>query len=176
MAPKREFLPSANRAGAVRHGAAGSSQPRPDLRHRSGGADVLRRRCPNVVGGRAPPHGWHLSPDRVPVPPIPGSGRARVAEIRSAARSCRARRVMQVPTGTCGSRWSTMRGGLYIDEPQPQPQPQAEPQEEDDPDLQAALAASREQRDLDKLAKWPHLAKTLRASALEKARKAQEDA
>ncbi|KAK1618077.1 hypothetical protein QYE76_023594 [Lolium multiflorum] len=51
-------------------------------------------------------------------------------------------------------------GGLYIDEPQPQPQqqplPQAQQQEdEDDPELQAALAASREQCDLDELAKWP---------------------
>ncbi|KAK1607170.1 hypothetical protein QYE76_030843 [Lolium multiflorum] len=34
------------------------------------------------------PHGWHLSPDRVPVPPIPGSA-ARHAEIRRRARSCR---------------------------------------------------------------------------------------
>nr|XP_051207341.1 uncharacterized protein LOC127323208 [Lolium perenne] len=42
---------------------------------------------------------------------------------------------------------------------------------------EAALAASREQCDLDELAKWSHLAETLRVSALEeKARKAQEDA
>ncbi|KAK1595150.1 hypothetical protein QYE76_017476 [Lolium multiflorum] len=68
-------------------------------------------------------------------------------------------------------------GGLYIGEqPQAPHQPQAQA-EEDDPELQAALAASREQSDLDELAKWPHLAETLRASALEEAaRKAQEDA
>ncbi|CAA3018951.1 Hypothetical predicted protein [Olea europaea subsp. europaea] len=28
------------------------------------------------------PHGWHLSPDRVSVPPIPATGHARLAEIR----------------------------------------------------------------------------------------------
>jgi hypothetical protein len=67
-------------------------------------------------------------------------------------------------------------GGLYINEPAPQPQPQPQ-EEENDPELQAALAASREQQDLDELAKWPHLAEALRTSALEEAaRKAQEDA
>jgi hypothetical protein len=39
------------------------------------------------------------------------------------------------------------------------------------------LAASREVNDLEELAKWPHLAEAMRASALEeKARKAKEDA
>jgi hypothetical protein len=33
------------------------------------------------VGRRAPPHGWHLSLERVPVPPIPATGHARLAEI-----------------------------------------------------------------------------------------------
>ncbi|KAK1561689.1 hypothetical protein QYE76_018455 [Lolium multiflorum] len=150
------------------------------------------------------PHGWHLSPDQVPVPPIPGSDRARVAEIR--------RRHAQLPAdlqedptyGDASPNWdlwfevehdacrhtcftsATARpraqsrtpawragrrpGGLYIDEPQPQPQHQPQPQphpqeEEDDPELQAALAASREQRDLNELAKWPHLAETLRLRA-----------
>jgi hypothetical protein len=28
------------------------------------------------------PHGWHLSLDQVPVPPVPASGRARRAEIQ----------------------------------------------------------------------------------------------
>ena len=27
------------------------------------------------------PNGWHLSPDRVPIPPVPASGRARLQEI-----------------------------------------------------------------------------------------------
>nr|XP_051220909.1 uncharacterized protein LOC127339048 [Lolium perenne] len=60
-------------------------------------------------------------------------------------------------------------GGLYIGEqPQAPHHPQAQA-EEDDPELQAALTASRERSDLDELAKWPHLAETLRASALEEA-------
>jgi hypothetical protein len=161
------------------------------------------------------PHGWHLSPDRVPVPPIPGSGHACIVEIRR----CRA----QLPAdlredpayGDTSPNWdlcfevehdarwrtcftsATKRpraqprtparradrrpGGLYIDEPATAPAqvPQArpQPQEEDHAELQAALAASRELSDLEELAKWPHLAEALRASALEEmARKAQEDA
>ncbi|KAK1614824.1 hypothetical protein QYE76_020341 [Lolium multiflorum] len=72
-------------AGAVRHGAAVDAQTREDLRHRNGGADVLGRRRPNAVGGRAPPP--RLAPE-----PRSGSGAAhpelrprRVAEIRSRA-------------------------------------------------------------------------------------------
>jgi hypothetical protein len=50
------------------------------------------------------------------------------------------------------------------------------PDEEDDPELRAALAASVEVNDLEELAKWPHLAEVLRASALEEeAKKAKED-
>ncbi|KAK1651144.1 hypothetical protein QYE76_068949 [Lolium multiflorum] len=70
-------------------------------------------------------------------------------------------------------------GGLYIDEPAAvlAQVPQAQPEEDDDPELQAALAASRELNDLEELAKWLHLAEALRASVLEEmARKAQEDA
>jgi hypothetical protein len=157
------------------------------------------------------PHGWHLSPDRVPVPPIPASGRARVAEIRRRRAQLPADLQQDPAYGDASPNWdlwfevehdarrhtcftsATARpraqprtparragrrpGGLYIGEqPQAPHQPQAQA-EEDDPELQAALAASREQSDLDELAKWPHLAETLRASALEEAaRKAQEDA
>jgi hypothetical protein len=54
--------------------------------------------------------------------------------------------------------------------------PQAQPEEEDDPELRAALAAFIEVNDLEELAKWPHLAEVLGASALEEeARKAKED-
>ncbi|KAK1613572.1 hypothetical protein QYE76_019089 [Lolium multiflorum] len=62
-------------------------------------------------------------------------------------------------------------GGLYIDEPAAAPgAATAQPQEEDDPELQAALAASRELNDLEELAKWPHLVEAMCASALEESR------
>ncbi|KAK1683428.1 hypothetical protein QYE76_044276 [Lolium multiflorum] len=178
------------RAGAVRHGAAGDAQTRADLRHRSGGADVLGRRRPNAVGTCTSPTAG-TEPRSGSGAAHPGSGRARVAEIRSAARSCRwtssrtPRAATQVPTGLVvrgGARCAPahvlhIRDGAARAQPRTpaplqreQPRPGAQPQEEEeDPELQAALAASREQQDLDELAKWPHLAETLRTSALEEA-------
>lgn len=34
------------------------------------------------MGGVHLPHGWHLSIDRVPEPPIPATGRAHLVEIQ----------------------------------------------------------------------------------------------
>ncbi|KAK1596761.1 hypothetical protein QYE76_007802 [Lolium multiflorum] len=220
MAPKREFEPSANdhEAGSSRQVAPppfAMGPPAPPRRDRIYVTVAVAQMfwdagVPMPWGDVHLPHGWHLSPDRVPVPPIPGSGRARFAEIRrrraqlpadlqedpaygdaspnwdlwfevehdARRRTCftsataRPRAQPRTPAMRAGRR----PGGLYIGEPQHQPQPQPQ-EEEDDPELQAALAASREQRDLDELANWPYLAETLRASALEEAaRKAQEDA
>jgi hypothetical protein len=63
MALKREFSPSgerprgqqqlASRVSGFRHGAA-DGHPRPNLRHRRGGADLLGGRRPNAVVRRAP--------------------------------------------------------------------------------------------------------------------------
>ncbi|KAK1618076.1 hypothetical protein QYE76_023593 [Lolium multiflorum] len=74
--------------------------------------------------------------------------------MRAGTRASPPRRRGRAAAHTLGGR----PDGLYIGEqPQPPHEPQAQ-QEEDDPELQAALAASREQQDLDELAKWPHLA------------------
>jgi hypothetical protein len=122
------------------------------------------------------PHGWHLSPDQVPVPPIPATGHARLAEIQ--------RRHAQLPADlredpacndtrpywdlwfevkhaarqcTCftlapARRADRRPSGLYIDKLATAPQAH-QPEEEDDPELHAALAASREINDLEELAK-----------------------
>ncbi|KAK1663810.1 hypothetical protein QYE76_051969 [Lolium multiflorum] len=98
--------------------------------------------------------------------------------MRAGARASPRRRPRPQPR-TPARRAGRRPGGLYIDEPAATPSrfapaqlPQAQPEEEDDPELQAALAASREVNDLEKLAKWPHLATALE----EEARKAKEDA
>ena len=91
MAPKREFQPSAN------DHEAGSNQRTAPAAFDMGPPAPIRDRIyitvavaqmfwdagvPMPWGDVHLPHGWHLSPDRVPVPPIPGSGRARIAVIR----------------------------------------------------------------------------------------------
>ncbi|KAK1661303.1 hypothetical protein QYE76_049462 [Lolium multiflorum] len=209
MAPKREFEPAAND-----HVAGSSRRPAPVVFAMGPSAPLIRDRIyvtvavahmfweagvPMSWGDVHLPHGWHLSPDRVSVPPIPVSGCVRVAENR--------RRSVQLPadlqedpayddTSPSWDLWFEVEhdarrhrrftsamarhraqprmparrdgrrpDGLYIDElalaPVQVPQAQAQPQEEDDPELQAALAASRELNDLKELAKWPHLAKAL---------------
>ena len=55
----------------------GTSRPR---QHR-GRPDLLEDRAAAAVGRRAPPGGWHLNRRRVPVPPVPRSGRERTEEI-----------------------------------------------------------------------------------------------
>jgi hypothetical protein len=86
MAPKREFEPNANdhEAGSSRQIAPGTvgAAAGEDLRHRGGGADLLGGWRPMPWGDAHLHHGWHLSPDRVPVPPIPATARARLAEIQ----------------------------------------------------------------------------------------------
>jgi hypothetical protein len=92
MAPKREFEPSANdhEAGSSRQVAPPAfamGPPAPPRRDRIYVTVAVAQMfwdagVPMPWGDVHLPHGWHLSPDRVPVPPIPGSGRARVTEIR----------------------------------------------------------------------------------------------
>ncbi|KAK1697042.1 hypothetical protein QYE76_013739 [Lolium multiflorum] len=177
MAPKREFLPSANdhEAGSSRRIAPAAfdmGPPAPPSRDRIYVTVAVAQMFWDAASqcrGRAPPTAGTRAQIGFSVPPIPRP-RPRIAEIRR-------RHAAGGPPGAPRPRTPARRagrrpGGLYIDEPQAQ----AQPQEEDDPELQAALAASREQRDLDELAR-PQLAETMRASALEeKARKAQEDA
>ncbi|KAK1682466.1 hypothetical protein QYE76_043314 [Lolium multiflorum] len=194
MAPKREFSPSAN------DHEAGSSRPVTPAPFAMGPPATPRRGRIYVTIAI----GFRCRPSRAPAAPAtPRSGGAALSaadlqqdpaygdaspnwdlwfEVEHDARrrtcftsaTARPRAQPRTPARRAGRR----PGGLYINEPAPQPQPQPQPQEEeDDPELQAALAASREQGDLDELAKWPHLAETLRTSALEEAaRKAQEDA
>ncbi|KAK1609593.1 hypothetical protein QYE76_033266 [Lolium multiflorum] len=163
MAPKHEFEPSAN------DHEAGSSQPVAPAPFAMGPPATPRRDriyvtvavaqmfweadVPMLWGDVQLPHGWHLRPDRVPVPLIPVSGRARVAEIRRRRAQLPADLREDPPTATqeAGRR----PDGLYMDEPAAAPAqaPQSQPEEDDDPELQAALAASRELNDLEELAK-----------------------
>ncbi|KAK1683453.1 hypothetical protein QYE76_044301 [Lolium multiflorum] len=163
MASKREFLPSANdhEAGSSRRIAPAAFEmgpPAPPICERIYvTVAVVRLGC-----GVPMPRGTCTSPRPAREPrSVPCRSQLRRATSRrsgGAARSCRRTSgstpptVTQVPTGTCGSRWSTMRAGarasprrrrglarsrarllggagrrLYINKPAAAPQPPPDP-------------------------------------------------
>jgi hypothetical protein len=90
MTLKREFSPSANDHEAVSSRravpAAFDMGPSLAIRDRVYVTVVVAQifceaGAPMPWGAMHLPHGWHLSPDRVLVPPIPATSRARLTEI-----------------------------------------------------------------------------------------------
>jgi hypothetical protein len=90
MAPKKEFGPGVNdhEAGSSRQIVPTAFLMAPPVaEHEHIYITVVLAQTFWEAGAPMPwgdvhfPHGWHLSPNRVPVPPIPAIGRARLAEI-----------------------------------------------------------------------------------------------